>query len=488
MHLTRRVKQLEELLPTQDYDVQLPDEGDLMGSEMFSQNTAGLAPTLLAWYGEHPQEGQNSTIFLLGRGFNVFETRVVAGGVNVPDAQKRLVSRNVMEIVIPANARVYKHYRVDPHSAQAAHTTGMPNPDPTRALNPDPTRPPNPNPGQPINHPGVAGFNSLRPHNPAGDRRDLNPDPDRPLNPDPTRPLNPDPTKPKQQPCGWAIIDVHIATPNGISNHLYVETDPKPTPQPTNNLVLTATTSTTANPQLNNTTTSTRVEATPPGLALPPLTVLPLGGQLPQFTVLAPGAVTGAPAGSLFPGMTNTPPAPATVPPPVLNPAAPSTGAVPSTPGATSPAAPSTTPAIVPATPPTPAPPVSPAGRPVPTGTSRVEPPRRTTDSILQTSYSPEASPGPQARRRVPPPMSSRIPGPATVVRVEGGPTALRTQDRTPSRSSVDSRSAVNRRGSDDRPGTAATRTASPTARVPSRTAKTPARRSLLDRLRGSNP
>src|SRR5262249_45497714 len=143
--------QLEELLPTQDYDVRLPDEGDLLGSEMFSQNSAGLAPTLLAWYGEHPQEGQSSTIFLLGRGYNVFETRVVAGGVDVPDAQKRLVSRNVMEIVIPSNARVYKHHCDNPTSTRAAHTGGVPNPDPALPLNPDPTRPLNPNPGLPLN-------------------------------------------------------------------------------------------------------------------------------------------------------------------------------------------------------------------------------------------------------------------------------------------------------------------------------------------------
>ena len=45
----------------------------------------------------------------MGRGFTVCETQVVAGGVDVPDAQKRLISRNVMEIVIPANARVAKH-------------------------------------------------------------------------------------------------------------------------------------------------------------------------------------------------------------------------------------------------------------------------------------------------------------------------------------------------------------------------------------------
>ena len=168
MHLTQRVKQLEELLPTQDYDVQLPDENDLMGSEMFSENAAGLAPTLLAWYGEFPQEGQNSTIFFQGRGFNVFETRVVAGGVDVPDTQKRLVSRNVMEIVIPANARVYKHNC--PNSAQTASTTGAPNSGTTMTMNPDPTKPLNPDPNRP-----------------------LNPNPGQPLNPDPAYPINTDP-------------------------------------------------------------------------------------------------------------------------------------------------------------------------------------------------------------------------------------------------------------------------------------------------------
>ena len=128
------------------------------------------------------------------------------------------------------------------------------------------------------------------------------------MNPDPTLPLNPDPAKKKKpKPCGWAVIDVHIATPNGISNHLYVETDVKPTPPAVKNVVMTATTTTTAEPAQHRTTTSTKVEATPPGMALPPLTVLPLGTQWPANTVMAQGSVTGVPPGSVYPGMINPP-------------------------------------------------------------------------------------------------------------------------------------------------------------------------------------
>ena len=242
-HLQERLKQLGNLLPTQDYRVDLPDEGDLLGSEIFSENAAGLAPTLLAWYGEHPLEGQNSTVFLMGRGLNVFETRVVAGGVDVPDAQKRLISRNVMEIVIPANARVYNHQCPTPKSHDNQPVAGGAPP-----------------PSIPPATPG-AGYDPNMPRNP---------DPNRPLtmplNPDPTRALNPDPTKMNAaKACGWAVIDVHVATPNGISNHLFVETDPKPTPPPTTNMVMMATTATSTDPRWGTTTTSTRVETTPPG-------------------------------------------------------------------------------------------------------------------------------------------------------------------------------------------------------------------------------
>jgi hypothetical protein len=491
-HLTQRVKQLEELLPTQDYDVHLPDEGDLMGSEIFSENSgAGLAPTLLAWYGEHPQEGQNSTIFLLGRGFSVFETRVVAGGVDVPDAQKRLVSRNVMEIVIPSNARIYKHYCTDSHSAQTTATSGVPNPDPLLPLNPDPTRSLNPNPGQPLNPANPANPDSLdpsRPRNPTWDPP--NPDLTRRLNPDPTRPLYPDPTKTKKQPCGWAVIDVHIATPNGISNHMYVETDPKATPQPVNNLVLTTTTSTTANPQQNNVTTATRVEATPPGLALPPLTVLPLGTQWPPFTSLAPGPVTGAPAGSLFPGMTNTPAPAATIPPPVLNSTAPNTGAVPATPGAASPAAPSATPAAAPpAAAPTPAAPLLPAGERAPTtGAAHFGPTLASPESIMQVSYTPGVSQTPAAQGNMRSRASIPTPNPATAARIQSAPSTARPESAVPSPLPMRSGSTVTRIEPGSRSKTSAAGTAPPAAEASPPSAKPVARRSLWERLGLSNP
>ncbi len=299
-HIDQRLKQLENLLPTQDLRITLPDEGDFLGSEIFDSNSVTLSPSLLAWYGEHPQEGQNSSIFLVGRAFSVGETRVIAGGVDVPDAQKRMISRNVMEIVIPSNARVYKHQCVADrqHEEPAPGGANAPNPDPNLALNPDPTRPLNPDPAIPLN-PDQNGFRDVT--------RPLNPVPGLPLNtllnPDPNRPLNPDPRR-KWKPaksCGWAVIDVHIATPNGVSNHHFVEPDPKASPTPVKEVEMTATTTTTHNGGV--VTTATKLVTTPPGIPLPAMTILPLGTQWPMNTVMAPGAVNGAPAGSIFPGM-----------------------------------------------------------------------------------------------------------------------------------------------------------------------------------------
>ena len=426
--LQQRVSQLSNLLPTQDLQVDLPDEGDLLGSEIFSENAAGLGPTLLSWYGEHPQEGQNSSIFLLGRGLNVTETQVIAGGVDVPDAQKRLISRNVMEIVIPANARIYKHHCLVEADGQDGATGGakaeapnpdytkpwnpdvtglfdpskdrnpdpskpLTNPNPTLPLNPDPTLPLNPDPSRPLNPIG-AFFDRRMPHNPAPNLRP-NPDPNLPANPDPARAPYPDPKKkPTPKPCGWAVIDVHVATPNGISNHLLVEADPKPSPPAAKNIVMMATTTTTADPRRNQTTTSTRVETTPPGMALPPLTVLPLGTQMPANSVLVQGSVTGAPAGSIFPGMVNTPAPAAPIPPPTLDTTAPVTGSVPSTPAPVAPAAPSVSPENIPSPPPSapmPPGPLAPAGTPAyPPTSSLIAPP-----SALQASI---AMPGGSSR------------------------------------------------------------------------------------------
>jgi len=100
--MAERIDQLENMLPTQDFRVDLPDEGDFSGSEIFSSDAANLSPTLLTWFGEPPTVGKVSDVFLLGKGFSVIESQVIAGGLKV---QQDLISRNVIRIRIPADAR-----------------------------------------------------------------------------------------------------------------------------------------------------------------------------------------------------------------------------------------------------------------------------------------------------------------------------------------------------------------------------------------------
>ena len=93
----------------------------------------------MTYFGEPPKVGVESAVFLLGTGLSVINSKCVAGGVNVVPEP---ISRNVIRIVIPKNARFMKAKKLD-----------------------------------------IDG----NPH---------------------------------------ILIDVHLATPNGISNHLYVEADP----------------------------------------------------------------------------------------------------------------------------------------------------------------------------------------------------------------------------------------------------------------------
>jgi hypothetical protein len=97
-----RVDQLENLMPTQDFRVVLPEEGDFSGSEIFSSDAANLSPTLYTWFGEPPTVGKDSQVFLLGKAFSVIESQVIAGGVTAP---YELLSRNVIKVTIPASAR-----------------------------------------------------------------------------------------------------------------------------------------------------------------------------------------------------------------------------------------------------------------------------------------------------------------------------------------------------------------------------------------------
>jgi hypothetical protein len=132
--LMRRVHQLDRELPLQSMRAQIPYENTLGGFEMFSNGVTDLAPELVGWYGgpgivlgkSCPAEdlnldvpgaepdaeckcriqsgeslGKGTTVFLVGDNFSVHETRVIAGGVELPKAHVKLISRQVLQVTVP---------------------------------------------------------------------------------------------------------------------------------------------------------------------------------------------------------------------------------------------------------------------------------------------------------------------------------------------------------------------------------------------------
>jgi hypothetical protein len=105
--LLARAKQLEARLPTQNMQVQIPYENTLGGFAMFNTGYTDLAPELLGWYGAPAVNLDGpTTLFLVGNHFSVHQTRVIAGGQ--PVAETEMLSRQVMKVVIPANTLAIK--------------------------------------------------------------------------------------------------------------------------------------------------------------------------------------------------------------------------------------------------------------------------------------------------------------------------------------------------------------------------------------------
>ncbi len=130
--LTVALDQLEKRLPTQTTQVQIPHENTLGGFELFSAGVTALAPELKGFYGApgFVHGGDKATvIYVVGDSFSVHETRVIAGNRDVTDyavtaaqplgftdtgaalmerqdiTKTRLLSRQVMQVVIPAHAQ-----------------------------------------------------------------------------------------------------------------------------------------------------------------------------------------------------------------------------------------------------------------------------------------------------------------------------------------------------------------------------------------------
>jgi hypothetical protein len=103
--LSARVDQLEAQLPIQSQLVEFPYENTLPGSEVFIEGYSHLAPQLNDWYGA-PASSRDFTVFLSGHHFSVHETKVIAGGVAVAPDKFVLLSRDLMQVTVPANAVV----------------------------------------------------------------------------------------------------------------------------------------------------------------------------------------------------------------------------------------------------------------------------------------------------------------------------------------------------------------------------------------------
>jgi len=98
--LLRRVDALSRELPLQSLQAQIPRENTAGGFELFNAGITDLAPELLGWYGAPGIDPAASTsLFLIGKGFSIHDTRVIAGG---RPARFSLLSREIMQVEIPA--------------------------------------------------------------------------------------------------------------------------------------------------------------------------------------------------------------------------------------------------------------------------------------------------------------------------------------------------------------------------------------------------
>jgi hypothetical protein len=98
--LLRAVEQLDRRLPLQTLHAQIPSENTCGGFELFTAGVTDLAPELAGWYGAPGIDPEGTTaLFLVGKGFSVHDTTVIAGGKPVACT---LISREVLRAEIPA--------------------------------------------------------------------------------------------------------------------------------------------------------------------------------------------------------------------------------------------------------------------------------------------------------------------------------------------------------------------------------------------------
>jgi hypothetical protein len=97
--LLRSIEQYDRTLPLQTMLAQIPYENTAGGFELFNTGITDLAPELIGWYGAQGVDpGGTTVVFLVGKGFSVHDTSVIAGGRPV---KTTLLSRQLLRAEIP---------------------------------------------------------------------------------------------------------------------------------------------------------------------------------------------------------------------------------------------------------------------------------------------------------------------------------------------------------------------------------------------------
>lgn len=101
--LQQRVEQLASRLPMQTQTVPVPILNTLGGFEMFSNGATDLAPELYGWYGAPGVSAtQPTTLFLVGDHFSPLRSKVIVGNREIPKEKMTMLSRQVMQVTVPA--------------------------------------------------------------------------------------------------------------------------------------------------------------------------------------------------------------------------------------------------------------------------------------------------------------------------------------------------------------------------------------------------
>ncbi len=226
--LMRRVDQLDRELPLQTMITQIPYENTSGGFELFNTGVTDLAPELVGYYGAEGIDTMGTTVvFLVGKGFNLHDTSVIAGGKSVPIT---LISRQVLRAEIPPGVQTIRLPSGN-QTAPATAATRRPSlrrvvsrrPDSEIRLISGTEQIPTPagDPHNPLREESLsASSGGQQPRSVLPRKSLVLPLPNPPAPPPPSLCQDDDPCT---ECCDIEqYVDIHMATPYGVSDHLLI--------------------------------------------------------------------------------------------------------------------------------------------------------------------------------------------------------------------------------------------------------------------------